>query len=166
MPYTIRPYRPADRDRLKSITAAAFGGASIDKLLEDRFGPLGETDWAERKAAAIDADCDAQPDGILVAQSADGEVVGYLTTRLNRRTGLGWIANLAVDPAHQGAGLGRALLTAGLDLLRAAGMTHAKIETLASNQQGRNLYPSVGFEELTRQIHFAMDLRPKTGETS
>jgi len=37
-------------------------------------------------------------------------------------------------------------------------MTHAKIETLAQNAVGCHLYPSVGFEEVARQVHFVMAL--------
>jgi len=155
---TIRPYRPCDRDRLLAITAAAFPGASIDRLLEERYGQLGETTWAVRKGAAIAADCDVHPDGVFVAEDAAGLVVGYITTRLDPTTRLGWIPNLAVAPECWGQGLGRRLLQTALDYFRAAGMTHAKIETLAVNEAGQRLYPSVGFQELVRQIHYAMEL--------
>jgi hypothetical protein len=37
-------------------------------------------------------------------------------------------------------------------------MTVAKIETLEQNPIGRHLYPALGFREVARQIHFAMDL--------
>ena len=37
-------------------------------------------------------------------------------------------------------------------------MTVAKIETLEQNPIGRHLYPSVGFIEVARQIHYAMPL--------
>jgi ribosomal protein S18 acetylase RimI-like enzyme len=159
MEVQIRPYREEDRARLKEITVAAFTmNASIDRRIEEQFGVLSGVDWAARKRLAIDADCDAHPDGILVAEAEDGQVFGYITTRLNRESRLGWIPNLAVDPACQGTGLGRRLLEAALDYLRAAGMTHAKIETLASNERGQALYPSLGFVEVARQIHYVAEL--------
>ena len=34
----------------------------------------------------------------------------------------------------------------------------AKIETLEQNPIGRHLYPSLGFQEIARQIHYAMPL--------
>ena len=37
-------------------------------------------------------------------------------------------------------------------------MTAAKIETLEQNSIGRHLYPSLGFIEVARQIHYAMPL--------
>ena len=159
MEITVRPYRDEDRERLKEITIAAFSlGASIDRRIEERFGVLNGVDWAARKRQAIDADCDAHPYGTLVAEAADGTVVGYITTRLNHDSRLGWIPNLAIEPACQGTGVGRRLLRAALDYLRDAGMTHAKIETLASNERGQALYPSAGFVEVARQIHYVCEL--------
>jgi ribosomal protein S18 acetylase RimI-like enzyme len=155
----IRPYLEEDRERLKEITIAAFTEqASIDRRIEQAFGVLSGVDWAARKRQAIDADCDAHPAGILVAVSGEGRVLGYITTRLNRDSRLGWIPNLAVDPAGQGKGTGRRLLEAALDYLRGAGMTHVKIETLASNERGQTLYPSLGFVEVARQIHYVREL--------
>jgi hypothetical protein len=37
-------------------------------------------------------------------------------------------------------------------------MKLAKIETLMQNDIGSSFYPSVGFEEVARQIHYAMPL--------
>ena len=56
----------------------------------------------------------------------------------------------------RGQGLGRRLIEHALAHFRAAGMTIAKIETLEQNAVGRHLYPSVGFVEVARQIHYAM----------
>src|SRR5437588_12258621 len=116
MSVQIRPYREEDRERLKEITIAAFPGVSIDRLIEERFGVLNGVDWAARKRQSIDADCEAHPAGILVAEAEEGQqVVGYITTRLNHDSRLGWIPNMAVDPACQGAGIGKQLMQAALD---------------------------------------------------
>jgi len=40
-------------------------------------------------------------------------------------------------------------------------MTVARIETLEQNPIGRQLYPSLGFLEVARQIHFAIPLFPR-----
>ena len=156
--YPIRTFRPADLPRLQEITGQTFGPVSIDRNLEQVLGAFGRQDWRGRKAAAIAEDCAAQPDGVFVAEDADGRVVGYVTTRLNAESGIGWIPNLAVDPAHQGKGLGRALLEHALAFFRQRGMTVAKIETLAQNPVGQALYPSLGFREVARQIHYGMRL--------
>ena len=161
--YAIRPYRPSDLPRLQEITAQTFGPVSIDRNMQRRLGPFGEGDWSTRKAAAIADDWAAQPDGVFVAEGAPGagaagDVIGYVTTRLNPTSRIGWIPNLAVDPAHQGKGVGRALLLHALDHFRRSGMQVAKIETLDQNPVGQALYPRLGFEEVARQIHYAMRL--------
>ena len=159
--YTIRPYRSQDLARLQAITADTFGPVSIDRNMEQTLGPFGQGDWRTRKTAAIADDCRAQPDGVFVAEDRSGRVVGYVTTRLNAVSRIGWIPNLAVDPSHQGKGLGRMLLEHAIDFFRRSGMDVAKIETLAQNPVGQKLYPSLGFTEVARQIHYAMRLSGK-----
>src|SRR2546422_8900803 len=102
MNYTFRVYSPEDLSRHQEITADTFGHVSIDKNMEMLLGSFGSGDWKSRKVAAIAEDCRVQPDGVFVAEDEDGLVVGYVTTRINTNSGIGWIPNLAVDPAHQG----------------------------------------------------------------
>jgi len=159
---SIRGYRPADLPRLQEITADTFGPVSIDRNMEQRLGAFGQGDWRTRKTAAIAEDCRVQPEGVFVAEDAGGNVVGYITTRLNPVSRIGWIPNLAVDPAYQGKGIGRALVEFAVEFFRQSGMEVAKIETLDQNPVGQKLYPSVGFVEVARQIHYAMRLDQPT----
>jgi ribosomal protein S18 acetylase RimI-like enzyme len=73
---------------------------------------------------------------------------------VDREAGIGRIPNLAVSAKAQGLGIGRALIEHALNYLRGEGMEVAKIETLAGNATGEHLYPSIGFVEAARQIHF------------
>lgn len=157
-PYRLRFFCPEDLPRLQEITALTFGPVSIDRNMEQLFGEFGTGDWKSRKIAAIADDCRLQPDGIILAETEAEEVVGYVTTRLFPESGIGWIPNLAVDPAHQGQGLGKWLLEAALDFFRERGMSVARIETLEQNPVGQALYPKLGFVEVARQIHYAMRL--------
>lgn len=150
----IRPFQPGDLPALKSITREAFRGVSIDYWIEQRWGRLGGTGWADRKERHMDEDVSAPGARALVAEEADGAIVGYVTARLDREARLGWIPNLAVRADHRGRGLGRRLLEAACAMLRAEGMEWAKIETLEANARGAQLYPSLGFEEICRQIHY------------
>ena len=157
--YRIRPYRPHDLPRLQEITAQTFGPVSIDRNMEQKLGVFGEGGWAGRKVGAIADDCRLQPDGVFVAEDPKtGAIVGYITTRLNAISRVGWIPNLAVDPACQGKGLGRALIEHAIQFFRDRRMDVAKIETLDQNPIGQRLYPSLGFVEVARQIHYAMRL--------
>jgi len=164
--YTIRRFRPEDLPRLLEITDATFGPVSIDGNMERLLGPFSPGGWRARKREAIAEDCRAQPDGVYVAVDPRGAVAGYVTTRLNPATSVGWVPNLAVDPAHQRAGLGRALLAHALERMRQAGMRVARIETLEQNPVGQKLYPRLGFREVARQIHYAMRLDGAGGEES
>jgi ribosomal protein S18 acetylase RimI-like enzyme len=160
--YSIRPLASGDLEKLQQITIDSFEGVSIDRNMELALGGFGQGNWADRKAAAIAEDCGAQPDGVFVAtcDAEQGRVVGYITTRLNRVSKVGWIPNLAIEPAHQAHGLGHALIAHALEFFREQGMEIAKIETLEQNSIGQKLYPRLGFQPVARQIHFAMRLEP------
>ncbi len=152
-----RKYRESDRDSLMKITITCFPKVSIDRNIEDRFGTVGGKDWTWRKKRQIEADIEACPEGILVAE-IDGNVVGYITCRLDYESKIGWIPNLSVLPAYQGRGLGKELMQAVLVNCRKEGMELARIETLEQNEVGSNFYPKAGFVEVARQIHYAMPL--------
>lgn len=156
-PVSIRPYRPSDLATLRHITVQSFGGVSLDQILEEKLGRWNDRDWQARKADHIDDDVTQNPDGCFVADRA-GEILGYITVRLDRVNGKGRIPNLAVVEAARGLGLGRRLIVHAIDYMRDAGMKVAQIETMASNAVGQHLYPSCGFEEVARQVHYAMRL--------
>lgn len=158
LPPMIRSYRPDDLERLRQITALCFEAVSIDRNIESRFGLIGGRDWRFRKLRHIDADlADDCARGVFVFEDG-GRVVGYVTTRIDHATRIGRIPNIAVDPAAQGKGIGRALMDHALTFFRAEGMEAAKIETLEQNAVGSRFYPDVGFEEVGRQIHYLMRL--------
>ena len=153
----IRIYRESDRDSLMEITVTCFPKVSIDRNIEERFGTVGGKDWTWRKKRQIEADIETCPEGILVAEM-DGNVVGYITCRLDAGSKVGHISNMAVLPACQGRGLGKQLMQAALDNFREKGMELARIETLEQNEVGSHFYPKTGFVEVARQIHYAMPL--------
>jgi ribosomal protein S18 acetylase RimI-like enzyme len=156
-PVTIRHYQASDLAFLRQITVDSFGSVAYDQMLEDRLGIWNERDWKARKADNIDEDCTLNPAGCFVA-IRDGEILGYITTRVDRVNSIGRIPNLAVVQEARRLGLGRRLIHHALDYFRECGLKVAKIETMASNVIGQSLYPSCGFEEIARQVHFAARL--------
>ncbi|RJQ56334.1 MAG: N-acetyltransferase [Actinobacteria bacterium] len=60
------------------------------------------------------------------------------------------ILSVAVDPAHQGKGLGMQLAVAGIDLLRKAGAESVMLEVRANNGAALHLYRKLGFHEVGR----------------
>jgi ribosomal protein S18 acetylase RimI-like enzyme len=153
----IRPFHSSDLDAIKRITIEGFDGTSIDQNIERHLGLLAGHDWRWRKARHIDQDCAANAAGAFVAEE-DGKVLGYITTVLDREIGKGRIPNLAVDAAARGRGVGRQLIAHALDYFRREGMAFVTIETMANNSVGQHLYPSCGFVETGRQIHYALKL--------
>lgn len=154
----IRPYRPADLERLKEITAICFESVSIDRNIEQMFGVMGGRDWRFRKLRHIDADVEGENGrGVFVCEDG-GEIAGYITTRIDAASRIGHIPNTAVHPAHQGRGIGRRLMEHAIEFLRGEGMEAVRIETLEQNPVGARFYPDVGFQEVARQIHYAMRL--------
>ncbi len=153
----IRAYRATDLPGLRRITVESFGSVALEQMLEHKFGVWNARDWKARKADHIDDDVVACAEGCFVAER-EGELMGYVTIRLDRLNGKGRIPNLAVVEAARGLGLGRRLIMHAIDFMREQGMKIAQIETMASNAIGQHLYPSCGFEEVGRQVHYAMKL--------
>ena len=87
-------------------------------------------------------------EGMLVAEEG-GEIVGYVAlgrpTRLESNRHVADIRGLAVAPAHQGRGLGRALVQAALAAARERGARRVTLRVLAPNTAARALYESCGF---------------------
>jgi ribosomal protein S18 acetylase RimI-like enzyme len=159
MAIVIRPFRQSDRDSVVALTVAAFEGVSIDHNLDRRLGPVAGRDWRWRKGRDVAKDIDTPGSELAVAEDEEtGAAVGYVTMYLDPESRIGWIHNLAVQAGLRGQGLGRRLIEHALDHFRKEGMTVAKIETLDQNEVGQHLYPSLGFREIARQIHFAMPL--------
>ena len=113
------------------------------------------------RAAALQADAAAFPafwrldqDGLAEALGAtpvarfrvatdSRAVVGYaITGRAGRR---GYVQRVAVDPAAQHRGIGRALVVDGLRWLERRGAERAMVNTQEGNERARSLYESLGF---------------------
>ncbi|MDA1012923.1 MAG: GNAT family N-acetyltransferase [Planctomycetota bacterium] len=153
----IRGYQAGDLPIIRRITADAFDGVSIDQRIEQRYGLINGHDWKWRKARHVDADVAFDPDSVFIAE-VDGQIVGVISTRVDLDAGIGMIPNIAFLPDYRGRGLGRKLIEFALARFRKLGLTHARIETLAHNDVGNHLYESIGFQEVVRQIHFALEL--------
>lgn len=153
----IRNFDPDDLPKLQQITMEAFEPVSIDRNIERKYGVINGVDWKTRKADHIRLDAEREAEGIFVLEWG-GVTVGYITCWCNRLAGIGNIPNLAVDGNYRGRGLGRRLIEHAIEYFRQQGMTHVRIETLDQNTVGKSLYPSLGFEEVARQVHYCMEL--------
>ncbi len=103
---------------------------------------------------------DVAPQLSLVAESERG-VVGFLLSRRWAPERVGFIDLLAVDPDHQGRGLGTALLTTTFALFAAAGLREAQLGVASDNPKALRVYERAGMRERFRGD--AME-RPVTGD--
>lgn len=132
-PATLRRTRRRDRPRVLAIDAAAFSPfwRLDDAGLEEAISATP----ASRFRVAVDRE--------LGDADEPAAIVGYVICgRAGRR---GFVQRLAVDPAHHGHGLGRALLLDGLGWLRRRGVDRVVVNTQEANGRALALYEQLGF---------------------
>lgn len=105
------------------------------------------------------------PEFDWVAIALDGTFASFCYCSINREENQrkqrneGWIAVLGTRRGHRKQGLGRAMLLAGMQRLKAAGMDTALLGVDAQNPNGAlRLYESVGFRQLHTKISLVKEL--------
>jgi len=137
-PPQLRPAEARDVPRLAELARAAYG-RYVERLGGREPRPMSE-DYATVVAAKQ----------VLVAER-DGEVVGLIALETDAE---GFVVdNVAVDPAHEGTGVGRALLTAAEAEARRAGFDSIYLYTHERMTENVALYERIGYVEYDRRIH-------------
>ena len=88
---------------------------------------------------------------LLIGRDGDAIVATAMVGHDGHR---GWIYYVAVDPARQGKGYGRAIMNAAEDWLRATGIEKLQLLVRPGNTQVKAFYESLGYGEQPR-IMFA-----------
>src|SRR4051812_3746532 len=96
---------------------------------------------AEDSARELDAYIDAGT--VLVA--LHDEIIGHVQITDTPRAGEAEIKNMAVDPAHHGRGVGRALIDAAAVHARAQGRSTLVVATAAADIGNLRFYQRTGF---------------------
>lgn len=135
---TLRPFVPSDAARLLDVNAAAFA----------HHPEQGRLDLAGLQARMAEPWFD--PAGLIEAFEGDTMLGFHWTKRHDATTGEVYV--LAVHPRAQGRGLGRRLLTAGLQQLRASGCTRVILYVDRADTVAVGLYESGGFTVAHRDV--------------
>ena len=97
---------------------------------------------------------------VLVGR-ADGALVA--TAMVGHDGHRGWVYYVAVDPASQKQGLGRAIMAAAEQWLRAAGLPKLQLMVRRENAKAGAFYRSIGYEESDTVVYARwIDGRAKT----
>jgi ribosomal protein S18 acetylase RimI-like enzyme len=92
---------------------------------------------------------------VHVLRAGDQIVAEALLLRRRTRSGIsGRLYSLAVDPAHRGKGLGRALLRTCIDVLAGQGIRDVYLEVDVDNAAAIALYESEGFRRTRRLVDY------------
>jgi ribosomal protein S18 acetylase RimI-like enzyme len=132
---TLRPAVPADAAAIGAVFDAAVRAGWTylgDLAAEPLFTPQ---DWDQLVADH------RPPNALLVAVDDTDGVVGYTAVH----PGDGEMFLLFVHPGHAGRGIGRTLLAAAHDTLRAAGCTEAFLFVHEQNQRALTVYTAAGY---------------------
>ena len=86
---------------------------------------------------------------LLIGRDGDAIVATAMVGHDGHR---GWVYYVAVDPARQGKGYGRAIMNAAEDWLRATGIEKLQLLVRPGNTQVKAFYESLGYGEQPRII--------------
>ena len=154
----IRPATPADLKaigRLGALLVRTHHDFDPDRFIaamprtEDRYGSFLGTQLEE-------------PSIIVLVAERDGEVIGYTYAGVEGydymalRGPAGVLYDIVVDPAHREQGVGRALLDATLETLKAKGAPRVVLSTAEGNKSAKRLFARAGFRrtmiEMTHEL--------------
>jgi mycothiol synthase len=137
----IRGYRETDADEVIRVNAAAFAH-------HPEQGSMDAANLAERMAEPW-----FDPEGLLVADTGDGLLAFHWTKQ--HSADLGEVYVVAVDPAAQGRGLGKAVTAAGLDHLASRGVRRIILYVESDNEPAIATYSTLGFAHSSTHVQYA-----------
>jgi ribosomal protein S18 acetylase RimI-like enzyme len=132
----LRPATAADVARLTALVDAAYGHY-VERIGRPP-GPMTE-DYADIVRSR----------DVVVAER-DGEIVGLIVLGVDDE-GFA-VDNVAVDPSHQGTGVGRALLEHAEEAARGAGFDSLYLYTHELMTENLALYSRIGYVEYDRRL--------------
>jgi ribosomal protein S18 acetylase RimI-like enzyme len=154
----IRPATAAD------LAAIGRLGALLVRTHHD-FDPkrfMAATSRTEKSYGAFLGTQLAEPNIVILVAERDGGVIGYTyagmegNDYMSLRGPAGVVYDLVVDPAHRRQGVGRMLLDATLEILKARGVPRVVLSTAERNAPAQHLFDRAGFRrtmiEMTREL--------------
>ncbi|HCA47038.1 MAG TPA: GNAT family N-acetyltransferase [Armatimonadetes bacterium] len=157
----IRPARAEDAECCGEIAVQAWRPIfhAWREILGDSVWKRVYGDWELQKRSSVV--CQLRDHTHLAAVSErEGEIVGFLTWRLDHDRQIGQISNNAVDPGCQGHGVGTAQIEWALDYFRSEGMRAARVLTGGDpgHAPARAMYEKAGFARALPCVEYFLEL--------
>ena len=127
----IRPFEDQDAEGVVDLSLRAWAPvfASLEQVLGSEIFRRQHPDWRVDQRRAVEEVLATKKGRVWVAEGG-ASAAGFVAIELDHpERSMGEISILAVDPDHQGGGIGTALTEFALDRLKDAGMTVATVET-------------------------------------
>jgi GNAT superfamily N-acetyltransferase len=146
---TLRPAEPQDLVPLREL----------ERLAGERFRDVGLAHVADHEPPSVDELARYAEDGrAWVADGGSGPPLGYVLVDVV--DGCAHVEQVAVHPAHQGRGIGRALMDVARDWARATGRPAVTLTTFDAVEWNRPLYEHLGYRVL-RDHELGPELRAR-----
>jgi ribosomal protein S18 acetylase RimI-like enzyme len=154
----IRPAAPADLKVIGRLGALLV--RTHHDFDPDRF--IAATSRTEQGYGSFLGTQLDEPNIVILVAERDGEMIGYTyagvegTDYMSLRGPAGVLYDIVVDPTHRGQGVGRELLDATLEALKAKGAPRVVLSTAEGNKPAQRLFARAGFRrtmiEMTREL--------------
>ena len=145
----IRPFEDRDAEAVVDLSLRAWTPvfASLERVLGSETFRRLHPDWREDQRRAVQDVLAAKKARVWVAE-VGGTASGFVSVEVfDPERSMGEISMLAVDPDHQGGGIGTALAEFALDRLKEDGMKVALVETGGDpgHASARRTYEKAGY---------------------
>ena len=158
MELTIRQAKAEDYPTVSRLLLQI--AALHSELRPDIYRPAQKYDQEQYEELLSD-----QEKPILVAESTQGEVLGYAMCQIVHRRGIPVLAersylyvdDLCVDENCRGQGVGDLLMQAATDLARARGLNKIQLGVNEHNKGARRFYERLGYTTQARQLEIELN---------
>ena len=149
MEIRVRPSEPSDREQLSLMRLALWPELSVDG------------DRPELDAALSGKPMGTMPVTILVAETGDGNLVGFVEVGLRSHADgcdtsvpVGFVEGWFVSELHRRKGVGAKLLAAAENWARGHGCIEMASDTWLDNDKSQRVHEALGFEVVDRCVHY------------
>ena len=153
----IRPFNASDTVAVVDLSLRAWAPVhiSIREALGHEINDALQPDWRAKQQSDVEEALAASTSNVWIAD-VDARLVGFVAVRIHDDRRIGEIEMLAVDPAHQGAGVGTALTKFALDWIRETGISVAMVGTGADpgHAPARRTYEKAGMKLVPMARYF------------